>query len=76
MQVIIPPKAKADFDNERDNELLKCCRCRNKHLRGERIDKVCSEGWAASTCPRCSAESYYNLTAEADMKGKPLTPHL
>lgn len=44
--------------------LVKCCRCRNKHLESERKKKP-NHKWGIKAddlvCPRCEAKSYYRL---------------
>jgi hypothetical protein len=44
--------------------LVKCCRCRNKHLESERKKKPTKE-WGILVqklvCPRCECESYFEL---------------
>lgn len=53
---------------EPEGDLLKCCRCRNKHYSTERIEKRTSNGWNVVVCPRCSGESYYNLSESERQK--------
>ena len=53
-----------------NDQLVKCCRCRNKHLESERIWKsVKRYGLSCRdlVCPRCSCTTYYKL---ADQKGQ------
>lgn len=44
--------------------LVKCCRCRNKHLESERKKKP-TKKWGLLVkklvCPRCECESYIEL---------------
>ncbi|WHP06958.1 hypothetical protein QLH32_05690 [Acinetobacter corruptisaponis] len=56
--------------------LVKCCRCRNKHLESERLEKQ-SRQWSFAkdlVCPRCECTAYYQLeevnTVEAARGGK------
>lgn len=41
---------------------VQCCRCKNKHMHSEResVYKP-KKGWSSSVCPRCGAESFYNM---------------
>ncbi len=44
--------------------LVKCCRCRNKHLESERVQKPNYEHGFTSydrVCPRCECKTYYRL---------------
>lgn len=46
------------------NLLVKCCRCRNKHLHSERTSvpsKKFGYGVNDLVCPRCGCTSYYQL---------------
>lgn len=45
------------------NELVKCCRCRNKHKKDQRTH-VQDGCWTKLVCPRCGAEPYYALNAD------------
>ena len=42
---------------------VQCCRCKNKHMHAEResVYKP-KKGWSVSVCPRCGAESFYDMT--------------
>lgn len=44
--------------------LVKCCRCRNKHLESERVEKP-THKWGIKAddlvCPRCEGKTYYRL---------------
>ncbi|WJY16787.1 hypothetical protein PCO82_09245 [Pectobacteriaceae bacterium CE90] len=50
------------------NLLVKCTRCRNKHLESERVNKrdfkVRTFPTYDSTCPRCGGKNYYDLTPQ------------
>ena len=42
--------------------LVKCCRCRNKHLESERVQKLNNKHGFRSyerVCPRCECTTYY-----------------
>lgn len=57
------------YESDHENELCQCCRCRNKHLYGDRIEKKKnSDSWTPIVCPKCSAESYFNLSEEARLE--------
>lgn len=45
---------------------VKCCRCRNQHTTGDRVD-VPSKRFAnatESTCPKCGSRSFYDMTPQ------------
>lgn len=46
-----------------DQELVQCCRCRNKHLVKDRLRQPnkFSYGLMDLVCPRCKAQSYYKV---------------
>lgn len=45
---------------------VKCCRCRNKHLRSERKESAPDKnGMKALVCPRCGAHAYYKQAPKA-----------
>lgn len=50
--------------NKRTDLPVRCCRCRHKHNESERKGKPHKTDRAItiSICPRCGAESYYNMT--------------
>ncbi|MBP6114921.1 MAG: hypothetical protein KA474_09505 [Acinetobacter sp.] len=44
--------------------LVKCCRCRNKHLESERVKKPSNKYgcWGNDlVCPRCECTTFYRL---------------
>ncbi|AUX86415.1 hypothetical protein C3F34_10385 [Acinetobacter sp. ACNIH2] len=46
------------------NYLVKCSRCRNKHLESERVKKLSNKYgcWGHDlVCPRCECKTYYRL---------------
>ncbi len=49
-----------------DDELVKCCRCRNKHLVKDRLRKPSKSisGLTDLVCPRCEAQSYYRVSED------------
>ena len=49
------------------DQIVKCCRCRNKHLHSERVSVPSTKfGFGVNdlVCPRCSCRSYYELKQE------------
>lgn len=60
--------AKETCGQDMANHEVKCCRCKNKHLYGDRIMTPAKDGWSNCVCPRCGAHSYYDLTIEAQTK--------
>ncbi len=46
-----------------DEELVQCCRCRNKHLVKDRLRQPnkSTYGLMDLVCPRCKAQSYYKV---------------
>lgn len=51
------------------NNLVKCCRCRNKHLENDRIWKKAQRHGVScqdSVCPRCECTTYYLIKDEKE----------
>ena len=44
---------------------VQCCRCRNKHMRSERIDALRNGIMVDQVCPRCRCRNFYDLTPQA-----------
>lgn len=49
--------------DKNETKKVQCTRCRNKHLKEERVDKP-ERKWGinnitVSTCPKCGCKSYY-----------------
>ncbi|WOE40748.1 hypothetical protein [Acinetobacter chinensis] len=45
-------------------QMVKCCRCRNKHLESERLKKPSNKYgcWGEDlVCPRCACTTFYRL---------------
>lgn len=43
--------------------LVKCCRCRNKHIESSRVKKPSKKikGLSDLVCPKCECTTYYRL---------------
>jgi RNase P subunit RPR2 len=54
-----------------EEDLVECCRCKNKHLKSERIEAHRKgSDFVSIVCPRCGAESYYNLSERERVESK------
>lgn len=48
-------------DDAEDDQIVKCCRCRNEHKMSERVQKRTDKKYLIFdvVCPRCGGRSYY-----------------
>lgn len=45
-----------------DSEYCKCTRCRNVHLKSDRVEKIAiNDAFAIIVCPRCGCKSYTRI---------------
>lgn len=44
--------------------LIKCCRCKKKHLESDRVEVLNKKGWTDLVCPSCNCKTFTNVKKE------------